>query len=55
VARREKLETMPKILDKPVPRDVLVREIKALGQRSLPRSGTFAIGVEPEALRAKAK
>jgi CheY-like chemotaxis protein len=55
VARRERLDTMPKILDKPVPRDVLVREIKQLGQRSLPRSGTFAIGAEPEALRVKTK
>jgi CheY-like chemotaxis protein len=55
VARRERLETMPKILDKPVPRDVLVRAIRQLGQRNLPRSGTFAIGVEPEARRVKAK
>ena len=55
VQRRERLETMPKILDKPVPRDVLVREIKALGQRSLPRSGTFAIGAVTETRRIKAK
>jgi CheY-like chemotaxis protein len=44
VARRERLAEMPKILDKPVPRDLLVREIENVGQRRLPRSGTFAIG-----------
>jgi CheY-like chemotaxis protein len=46
VARREGLAMMPKILEKPVPRDVLVREIDALGRPKLPRSGTFAIGAE---------
>lgn len=56
VARRESIDAMPKILDKPVPRDVLVREIKQLGRRSLPRSGTFSIGAEPEeAARVKTK
>lgn len=55
VARRERLETMPKILDKPVPRDVLVREIKELGQRTQPRSGTFAISAEADGARRKAK
>lgn len=43
LARRQHITTMPRILDKPVPRDELVRAIKALGQRSLPRSGTFAL------------
>lgn len=55
VARREGLGAMPKILDKPVPRDVLVREIEDLGQRKLPRSGTFAISGDVEELRVKAK
>jgi hypothetical protein len=55
VARRDRIDTMPKILDKPVPRDVLVREIKELGQRTLPRSGTFSIGVDVEEQRRKAK
>jgi len=43
VARREGIAEMPKIIDKPVPRDVLIREINALGQRRVPRSGTFAL------------
>ena len=43
VARRERLPGMPRILDKPVPRDELVRAIQEIGQRNLPRSGTFAI------------
>lgn len=43
VATRAGIARMPKILDKPVPRDVLVREIDALSQRRLPRSGTFSI------------
>jgi CheY-like chemotaxis protein len=43
VAAREKLSKMPKILEKPVPRDVLVREVTAAGQLRLPRSGTFAL------------
>lgn len=43
VARREHIATMPRILDKPVPRDELVRAIEELGQRSLPHSGTFAL------------
>jgi len=43
VARRERLSSMPRILDKPVPRDELVRAIEELGQRHLPRSGTFAL------------
>lgn len=57
VARREHIPTMPRILDKPVPRDELVRAIEALGQRSMPRSGTFAIEdtqpLTPVRLRAK--
>jgi CheY-like chemotaxis protein len=51
VARRDRLERMPPIIDKPVPRDMLVREIQALGHRSLPRSGTFAIGGDVAQLR----
>jgi CheY-like chemotaxis protein len=53
VARREGLPEMPKILDKPVPRDVLIREIEQLGLRHLPSSGTFAIGGELEAAARK--
>jgi CheY-like chemotaxis protein len=48
VAHREGLTQMPNILDKPVPRDVLVREIDALGQRKLPRSGTFSLNEPAE-------
>jgi CheY-like chemotaxis protein len=55
IARRDRIDRMPAILDKPVPRDMLVREIKALGQRVLPRSGTFAIGTQLEPVRTKAK
>ncbi|HYQ16297.1 MAG TPA: response regulator [Polyangiaceae bacterium] len=43
VGRREGISKLPKILEKPVPRDLLVREIEALGRRRLPRSGTFSI------------
>lgn len=43
VARRENLATMPKILEKPVPRDALVREVTALTTRRLSRSGTYAL------------
>jgi hypothetical protein len=46
---------MPKILDKPVPRDVLIREIEALGQRRLPSSGTFSISGDRPAARQKTK
>lgn len=55
IARRERLREMPKILDKPVPRGVLVREIERLGQRKLPSSGTFAIGEQRQLPRIKAK
>jgi CheY-like chemotaxis protein len=58
VARREGIAAMPKILDKPVPRDLLVSEIHQVGQRALPRSGTFSIAGEAEAsrpLRSKTK
>jgi CheY-like chemotaxis protein len=55
VGRREGLSEMPKILDKPVPRDVLIREIERLGRRHLPASGTFPINGELEAVRAKTK
>ncbi len=55
VARREGLPRMPKILDKPVPRDVLIREVEELGQRRLPSSGTFSIGAEHQTSRQKTK
>lgn len=48
VGRREGISHLPKILEKPVPRDLLVREIHQLGQRRLPRSGTFAISGQVE-------
>jgi CheY-like chemotaxis protein len=54
VARRERLARMPEILDKPVPRDVLVRAIEVLGRR-LPRSGSFAIPDSEPARRVKTK
>ena len=54
VARREGLSSMPKVLDKPVPRDLLVREIETEG-RNLPSSGTFAIGPASERPLAKTK
>ena len=55
IARREGLKTMPRVLDKPVPRDELVRAIKDIARRSLPRSGTFAIGEVPPSWRAKSR
>jgi len=55
VARREHIARMPRILDKPVPRDELVRAIKALGQRSQPRSGTFALDDTQPLTPARAK
>lgn len=59
IARREGITSLPKILEKPVPRDLLVREINQLGRRRVPRSGTFSIagrGLEqPEYRRAKAR
>lgn len=51
VGRREGIQEMPEVLEKPVPRDVLVRTIEALGQRKLPSSGSFSIE-EGQALRA---
>ena len=54
VARREGLPSMPRILDKPVPRDELVRAIEGIAQRHWPRSGTFAIA-PAEGMRARAK
>lgn len=51
VGRREGIQDMPEVLEKPVPRDVLVRTIEELGQRKLPSSGSFSIE-EAEALRA---
>jgi CheY-like chemotaxis protein len=55
VARREHISTMPKILDKPVPRDELVRAIEELGRRPLPRSGTFVLDGAPSSRRAQTK
>jgi CheY-like chemotaxis protein len=43
IAQREGITQLPKILEKPVPRDLLVRQIDELGRRRLPGSGTFAI------------
>lgn len=55
VARRAGISGMPRILHKPVPRDELVRAIEELGQRKLPRSGTFVIDPDSQRLRSKAK
>jgi len=55
VARREHIATMPRVLDKPVPRDELVRAIEELGQRPLPRSGMFVIEDATPSQRARAK
>jgi hypothetical protein len=47
---------MPRILDKPVPRDELVRAIEDIGRRRFPPSGTFIIGGDAVVVdRAKAK
>ncbi|HEY6080788.1 MAG TPA: response regulator [Polyangiaceae bacterium] len=54
VARRERIREMPDILDKPVPRDVLVRAIETLGRR-LPSSGSFAIPDSERSRIAKTK
>ena len=43
VASRERIDSMPRVLLKPVPRDELVRAIQELGRRNFPRSGTYAI------------
>ena len=55
VARRERISRMPRILHKPVPRDELVRAIEDLGQRRVPRSGTFTIDPDSQRLRANTK
>jgi CheY-like chemotaxis protein len=55
VERREQIATMPRVLDKPIPRDELVRAIEQLGRRPLPRSGTFAIDDSLPARREKTK
>jgi len=56
IAKRDGLEHMPRILDKPVPRDELVRAIDELGRRRYPPSGTFIIGGEEVVVEgAKAK
>jgi CheY-like chemotaxis protein len=46
IARREGLPQMPRILDKPVPRNELVHAIEDMARRHLPRSGTFAIDLD---------
>lgn len=53
IARREGITQLPKILEKPVPRDVLVREIEQLGRRRLPRSGTFSIDAATQVPRVR--
>lgn len=53
IARREGLGAMPRILQKPVPRDELVHAIQELAQCRLPRSGTFQIGDTGPAQRTK--
>lgn len=55
IARRERLKTVPRVLDKPVPRDELVRAIQDVGRSYLPRSGTFAIGTSRGGLQTKTK
>jgi hypothetical protein len=55
VARRERISRMPRILHKPVPRDELVRAIEDVGQRRVPRSGTFVIDPDSQRLRANTK
>lgn len=55
VAHRERISNMPRILHKPVPRDELVRAIEDVGQRRLPRSGTFVIDPDSQRLRAHTK
>lgn len=40
------VSTVPQLLEKPVPRDLLVSEINQLGDRQLGASGTFAIAPE---------
>ena len=55
IAHRQGISGMPRILDKPIPRDELVRAIDELGQRHLPRSGTFSIGEAPTLPRTKTK
>jgi CheY-like chemotaxis protein len=55
IAHREGISRMPRVLDKPVPRDELVRAIDELGQRHLPRSGTFVIDEAPLLRRSKTK
>jgi CheY-like chemotaxis protein len=55
VARREGLRIVPRVLDKPVPRDELVRAIQDVARLSVPRSGTFAITDGSVSRRAKYK
>ncbi len=55
VARREGLSRMPRILNKPVPRDELVRAIEQLGRLARPRSGTFVIEAGVETPHRKTK
>ncbi|HVY31156.1 MAG TPA: response regulator [Polyangiaceae bacterium] len=55
IARREGLAQMPRILDKPVPRNELVRAIEEMARRHLPRSGTFAIDLDASNIAADVK
>ena len=55
VADRERIDVMPRVLLKPVPRDELVSAILGLGRRSLPRSGTYAIDGPVPTPRIKVK
>jgi CheY-like chemotaxis protein len=55
IAHREGISRMPRILDKPIPRDELIRAIEELGQRHLPRSGTFVIGDAPPTRRSNTR
>ncbi len=55
VAAREHLTAMPRILDKPVPRDELVRAIEQLGRLRPPRSGTFTITEQAATTRRETK
>jgi CheY-like chemotaxis protein len=55
VARREGLPTFPKILDKPVPRNELVRALEELVLSAPGSSGVFGVDEPRQAGRAKAK
>jgi hypothetical protein len=55
VAHREGISNIPPKFNKPVPRDELVRAIEDVGQRRLPRSGTFVIDPDGQRLRTNTK